>query len=456
VIPAGKGMSPDILQTGLPYLNNAADKDNRHIYKELFGVCKAAAGSPLTVRGQIIGILWVGSIRELNESDLRLLTAVADIAANAIHRATLHEQALDHLHQLGALRQIDQAINSSLDLRISLELILKHGQELLQADALAILLYNPHTLYLDYAASTGFQTDAIRQTHIRIGEGLPGRIALERRMAKAVNLRGEEESESRRVLAEAEGFYIYHAAPLVVKGEIKGIFEVYHRSIAFKPDAEWTNILSSLSTQAAIAIDNTTMFDGLQRSSQDLMLAYEETIEGWAKALEQRDHNTEGHTQRTKALTINLARAAGIPERDMPHLVRGILLHDIGKMGIPDAILNKPGPLNDEEWQVMRAHPAKAYQMLSSIKYLKPALDIPYCHHEKWDGTGYPRGLKGEEIPLAARIFAIVDVFDALTSDRPYRKAWPLEKTMAYIREQSGRHFDPEVVKIFLEVLEKS
>ena len=243
---------------------------------------------------------------------------------------------------------------------------------------------------------------------------------------------------------------------MVVKGEIKGIFEVYHRSIAFKPDAEWTNILSSLSTQAAIAIDNTTMFDGLQRSSQDLMLAYEETIEGWAKALEQRDHNTEGHTQRTKDLTINLARAAGIPERDMPHLVRGILLHDIGKMGIPDAILNKPGPLNDEEWQVMRTHPAKAYQMLSTIKYLKPALDIPYCHHEKWDGTGYPRGLKGEEIPLAARIFAIVDVFDALNSDRPYRKAWPLEKTMAYIREQSGRHFDPEVVKIFLEVMEKS
>jgi len=162
------------------------------------------------------------------------------------------------------------------------------------------------------------------------------------------------------------------------------------------------------------------------------------------------DKETEGHTQRVEKITLRIAKSMGIKNEELVQIRRGALLHDIGKMGIPDHILLKPGPLSDEEWVIMRKHPVYAYELLSPIAFLKPALDIPYCHHEKWDGSGYPRGLKGEQIPLAARIFAIVDVWDALRSDRPYRAAWPEMKTMEYIREQAGTHFDPAIVELFL------
>jgi HD-GYP domain-containing protein (c-di-GMP phosphodiesterase class II) len=179
-------------------------------------------------------------------------------------------------------------------------------------------------------------------------------------------------------------------------------------------------------------------------------MAYDSTLEGWASALELRDNETEGHTRRATELTTRLAQAMGIKENDMVHIYRGALLHDIGKMGVPDSIVLKPGPLTEDEWVTMRKHPQYAYDMLSPISYLRLALDIPYCHHEKWDGTGYPRGLNEEQIPVAARIFAVVDVWDALTSDRPYRKAWTAEKAIDFIREQAGKHFDPKVVEIFL------
>jgi putative nucleotidyltransferase with HDIG domain len=184
-----------------------------------------------------------------------------------------------------------------------------------------------------------------------------------------------------------------------------------------------------------------------------LVVAYDATIEGWSSALDLRDKETEGHTQRVTRTTIRLARAMGVGDTQLMHLWRGALLHDIGKMGIPDAILLKPGPLTDEEWEIMRQHPDYARNMLAPIAYLRPALDIPYCHHEKWDGTGYPRGLKGEDIPLAARIFAVVDVWDALSFDRPYRMAWPADKVKQYIREQAGRHFEPQIVSLFLNML---
>ena len=184
-------------------------------------------------------------------------------------------------------------------------------------------------------------------------------------------------------------------------------------------------------------------------------MAYDETLEGWALALEMRDMETRGHSDRVTNMTIRLAEEMGMRSEELVQVRRGALLHDIGKMGISDSILHKPAPLTEDEWEIMRRHPGNAYQMLSSIKYLQQALDIPYCHHEKWDGTGYPRGLQGDEIPLSARIFAIVDVWDALLSDRPYRKAWSREKTMEYIQGESEKHFDPVVVKVFMAMITK-
>lgn len=191
----------------------------------------------------------------------------------------------------------------------------------------------------------------------------------------------------------------------------------------------------------------------LEVAHRALKQAYDATIEGWARALELRDRETEGHSQRVTALTLHLAREMGCSEDEMVHMRRGALLHDIGKMAVPDKILNKPGPLSDEEWEIMHKHTLHAEELLSSVEFLRPAMDIPSCHHEKWDGTGYPRGLKGEDIPLAARIFAVVDVWDALRSDRPYRQAIPEDESLQIIREQSGSHFDSRVVEAFFRVV---
>lgn len=193
----------------------------------------------------------------------------------------------------------------------------------------------------------------------------------------------------------------------------------------------------------------------LRASNQELRDSYETTLEGWSHALDLRDKETEGHTLRVTELTQRIAQAMGFSTEQLVHVRRGALLHDIGKMGVPDYILHKAGPLTEAEWEAMKRHPGYAFELLSPIQYLEGALDIPHYHHEKWDGTGYPDGLKGEEIPLAARIFAVVDVYDALTSDRPYRGSWSKARALEYIRSEAGRHFDPAVVDIFLKELAK-
>ena len=192
------------------------------------------------------------------------------------------------------------------------------------------------------------------------------------------------------------------------------------------------------------------------RDVSELAKAHEETLRGWSRAMDFRDKETAEHTQRVTQMTVEIASKMELSQTEILHIRQGALLHDIGKMAVPDNILLKPNKLTDEEWTIMRKHPEFAYEMLWPIEFLRPALDIPYCHHEKWDGTGYPRGLKGEEIPLAARIFAIVDVWDALRCDRPYRKGWSGERVCEYIKEQSGKHFDPEIVEIFLELFTDS
>lgn len=234
---------------------------------------------------------------------------------------------------------------------------------------------------------------------------------------------------------------------------MKGVLEVFNRT-PIEPDQECLDFLEALATQAAIAIDNAILFDNLQKSNLELVHAYDNTLEGWSRALDLRDKETEGHSERVTEMTVNLAQRMGMRDDELVHARRGALLHDIGKMGIPDGVLLKPGALNDEEREIIYRHPSYAYTLLSPIAYLRPALDIPCCHHERWDGTGYPRGLKEEQIPLAARLFAVVDVWDALCSDRPYHLAWPEEKAREHIRGQAGKQFDPQVVEAFLNVIE--
>jgi putative nucleotidyltransferase with HDIG domain len=285
-----------------------------------------------------------------------------------------------------------------------------------------------------------------------VGEGIAGRAAQQRRIINIRDLGTDPQTLTYSPSLAREGFVSYYASPLISQGKVKGVLEIFHRSL-LDPDQEWLDFLEALAGQAAIAIESTTLFEDLQHTNEELSKAYDSTIEGWSHALDLRDKETEGHTLRVTELTLELARVFGFSEAELVQVRRGALLHDIGKMGVPDRILLKEGPLTEDEWVIMRRHPEYAHEMLRSIQYLRPALDIPYCHHEKWDGTGYPRGLKGEEIPLSARIFSVVDVWDALTSDRPYRSAWSPEKALAHIQEGAGSHFDLQVVEVFIEMI---
>jgi len=366
-------------------------------------------------------------------------------------RRRTEEQNQHQLKRLAALRTIDMAITASLNLRVILEVLLEEVTGRLEVDAASVLLLNPHTQTLDYAAGRGFGTPVLQHTRLRFGEGYAGRAAQDRRLICIPDLAKEAGNLVRAPLLSEEAFLAYCAIPLIAKGQVQGVLEIFHRAV-LTPSRDWLDFLETLGGQAAIAIDNASLFADLQRSSAELALAYDTTLEGWSHALDLRDKETEGHSRRVTEMTLDLARAMGVPEPDLVHIRRGALLHDIGKMGIPDAILYKPGPLTNEEKAIMRRHPIFAYELLSPIGYLRPALDIPYAHHEKWDGTGYPRRLRGEQIPLAARIFAVADVWDALRSTRRYRPAWTERRARQYIRTQAGKHFDPRVVEVFLRL----
>ncbi len=379
-------------------------------------------------------------------------TGTVFVNRDITERKQAEQRIQRQLARLRALRTIDQAITTSLDLRLTLNALLEQVLSQLGVDAAVILLLNQPIQRFEYAAGRGFHSKAIQHAHLRLGEGYAGQAALEHRIIHISNLIEAGGDLARALLLQHESFIAYYGVPLIVKGEVKGVLEIFHRT-RLDPDQEWMDFLEALAGQAAIAIDAAQLFDGLQRSNMELRLAYDATIEGWSRALDLRDKETEWHTQRVTELTLELAQSAGISNEQLIHIRRGALLHDIGKLGVPDSILFKPGRLTDEEEAIMRKHPQYAYDMLVSINYLRPALDIPYCHHEKWNGTGYPRGLKGEQIPLSARLFAVVDVWDALRSDRPYRTGWPQGAVLDYIRAQAGIHFDPQVVELFVQVM---
>lgn len=410
---------------------------------------------PIRTAQETVGVLLVGVDlpREITGRELRLIGTMAEIAGSAIHRTQLYEQTQRSLQRLSALRAIDQAITSGTDMKLSLNILVEHARAQLNVDAVSILTLNSNGQTLEYCTGRGFDTKNAAKTRMYLGEGYAGVAALERRAIFAPDLSVTGMATGRSKLFTNELFRAYYVVPLITKGNVKGVLEVFNRT-TIQPEPDWVNFLEALAGQAAIAIENSELFENLQRSNNELIMAYDATIEGWSHALDLRDRETEGHTQRVTDMTLQLARAMSVPEDAMIHIHRGALLHDIGKMGVPDNILLKPGPLTDDEWIAMRRHPVYAFQMLSPIPYLRPALDIPYCHHEHWDGSGYPRGLQGESIPLAARIFSVVDVWDALRSDRPYRGPWPDNQVKDYIIGRSGTQFDKEVVDVFMRLIQ--
>lgn len=356
------------------------------------------------------------------------------------------------LQRLSALRSIDLAIASGLDLNLLLSILLDRVLETLHVDAATVLLLDPEMNILKFGSGKGFHTNILQHTRLKPGQGYAGRAILERRLINIPDLTKNTTEFERSPLFPSEQFVVYYGVPLVAKGRVLGVLEIFHRS-HLHPDEDWLNFLNIISGQTAIAVDSAMMFRELQKSNLELSMAYNATIDAWSRTLDLRDKETEGHTRRVTDVTLRFARNIGLSDVDLVHIQRGATLHDIGKVAIPDRILFKPGPLNQNEWETMREHPQYAVKLLSPIKYLEHAVDIPHWHHEKWDGTGYPDKLGGEEIPLAARLFALVDVYDALTSDRPYRNAWPKKDAVEYIETQSGKHFDPHIVPEFLSLV---
>jgi putative nucleotidyltransferase with HDIG domain len=358
--------------------------------------------------------------------------------------------------QLSALLKVSSSLASTMDLAEVLQIAIESAVEMLGLDSGAVYTLENETLLLG-ATSPPLPPqfpDELRLAHLKdhphIHEAVTTMAPVYLENARTASLTATEKS-----VVDSRGLVSILYFPLVLKESAIGVFIIGStRNVRQFSNSE-IELSYVLSAQVSLAIANALLYKRAQEAIVELSRAYDATLEGWSRVLDMRDHVTDVHTHRVADLTVALARRMGIPESELGQIRRGALIHDIGKMAIPDSILQRPGELSEEEQSIMRTHPQKAFQILSQISYLLPAMDIPYCHHEKWDGTGYPRGLKGQEIPLPARIFAVVDVFDALTSDRPYRKAWSREKALMYIQEQSGKQFYPAAVEAFSEMIKE-
>lgn len=460
-VPVSESASSRLMRSGRPYRGLASPSDRLDLpYLPAIEAPQPVAGVPLVARGIAIGALWAGRCRPgaipaqpFSDGELQLLSAVGDIAANAITRAKLHAQTELQLSRLATLRAIDSVITTSLDLRMTLAAVLAQVTAQLGVESAAVLRIDRESRCLAYMTMHEGTTPPLDPIDLRTSGDYAAQAALELRTIRVYDLLASNTASLHAQAFIRAGFQSYVAVPLVARGELQGVLEVAHRA-ALPLEADWWEYLETLASQTAIAMDNAALYQHLQLSNIELTRAYDATLAGWAHALDLRDNETEGHSRRVTELTLRLAETWGLRGDALVQIRRGALLHDIGKLGVPDAILHKPGPLTEDEWVIMRRHTVYAYEMLAPIPYLHPALDIPYAHHERWNGSGYPRGLSGMEIPLPARLFAVVDVWDALTSHRPYRAAWMPEQTIAYLQQESGKLFDPHVVACFLTLLE--
>lgn len=409
---------------------------------------------PIIITGRLLGFLHLASVREQrqwSEIEIGLQKLLAEIIANTLERREAEIRNQQQIERLAALLKVEKAITSRTEIGSVMNVVLEQVTSQLGMDAAVILLFDQKSNSLYFGSGRGFKPGRATTALRYLQNPLLERVVAERQV-----LHMPIPHDWLDIWA-SEGFSDYFGVPLVAKGEVNGVLELYQR-VVFQPSEDWMTFLLMIAEVSAIAIDNVSLFTNLQRSNRDLQQAYDTTLEGWARALELRHQETKDHSTRIIYWVTHLAKAFNIEGEDLVNMKRGALLHDIGKMGIPDAILNKTGSLNPDEWVIMRKHPQLAYDMLYPIIYLRPALDIPYCHHEWWDGSGYPRGLKGENIPMVARIFTVVDIWDALTQDRRYRpeseRRWDRRRAMDYLVEQAGKKLDPRVVRVFLHLLE--
>ena len=445
-----------VIQTRKPVI--LSDPEQIYFRKTLFEgsinqEMHSACCLPVLAEERVVGLIELQSPEKqaYQEEDIKWIKVISNQVGLSLQKIQLFTELQQRNAELSTLAVIDTAVLTRFEAQEIYSIILEQITNRMRADAAVLSLYQPQEGILKFVSQVGYRNPNLINQFVRLGEGLAGKAALTQHVFYCdltvpgnINLLIEE--------FRAEEFKAYYGISMIAETRLIGVLELLFRA-PYQADEKWLNFYEMLANQAAIALNMLQLNQNLQTAHQELLEAYDLTIQGWSQALDMRDKETEDHTQRVADLTIQMAKSLGLDGDELIDIRRGALLHDIGKLGIPDSILLKPGSLTAEEWQVMKQHPVLAYQLLKPIHYLEKALEIPYCHHEKWDGTGYPRGLKEDEIPLSARLFAVADVYDALTSDRPYRKAWSKEAALDYIQSQVVKHFDPQVVEIFIKMI---
>ena len=406
-----------------------------------------------------VNTLLMNVVDSLSRSGNPLVsTVIQDITRISQSLLLLEQSVGDQMKlkqsQLRALMSVGQVINSSMGLRRVLEEVMDSLISLIHAER-GFLMLRESNGELAVQIARGIAHINLDEEAFKVSKTVVRKVVESGAPVLTTNAQADPRFDAQMSVAAYQLRSIL-CVPLKLKDDLIGVLYVDNRAHAGIFKENDLELISGFADQAAVAINSAQLFEDLQESHRELEKAYQATLEGWVRALDLRDKETEGHTQRVTILTQRLARSMGVDGEALVHITRGALLHDIGKMAIPDGILLKPGQLTDDERMLIQKHPVYAYEMLSPIAFLVPAIDIPYCHHEKWDGSGYPRGLRGKDIPFAARIFPVVDVWDALTSNRPYRKALPQYEVRQRIKNDSGKHFDPVVVDAFMEMKDLS
>lgn len=410
-----------------------------------------------------VNALLTNIIDNLSRSGNPILsTAIQDITRVSQSLVLLEQGVSDQLKlkqsQLGALMNVGQMINSSLGLKRVLEEVMDSLIALMHAERGFVMLRDEASGELVVRIARGIDHINLEEEAFKVSRTVVRKVVESGAPVLTTNAQADPRFDAQMSVLVYQLRSIL-CVPLKLKEDLIGVLYVDNRAHSGIFQESDLVLISAFADQAAVAIENARLFENLKETNFqleaaniELQIAYEATLHGWVRALDLRDKETEGHTQRVTVLTQRLALKMGVDRDALEHITRGALLHDIGKMAISDEILRKKGPLTPEERLIMQRHPVHAYEMLSPIEFLRPAIDIPYRHHEKWDGTGYPHGLKGAQIPYAARIFSVIDVWDALTSDRPYHKARPHDEVRQQIEADTGKHFDPLVVEAFLEM----
>jgi HD-GYP domain-containing protein (c-di-GMP phosphodiesterase class II) len=448
VIPADFGMAGKVLKTREAIL--LANTDQEPDYRQLLESqrIRSAIFAPLKWREEVYGVIFAGNQQKesLNENDCNLLSALAVQAALAIHNSRLYADLEDRIGELHAIFEIDKAITSAIDLETVLQQIVQMSIGLLDARISSLMLLDEEKDELVIAAAHGLSEEYIHKGPIRVGESIAGQVIQSGRPI-AVDDISEGSGHKYADQARVEGLCSLLSVPLSLKDRVIGVLNIYtEEPHIFSPHE--INLFTSLANQAAIAIENARLFESLEE-------IYIEVITALASAIDARDAYTHGHSQRVTEFAVGIAEAMGLEAAEVDIIRNAGILHDVGKIGIKEDILKKPGRLTEEERKEMEYHPFIGTKILQSVKLLEPVLPLVYHHHERYDGTGYPDGLRGEDIPLGARILSIADAFESMTSDRPYRKALALEDAIYELRRCSGRQFDPRLVEVFIKLIEE-